>query len=241
LAFAASLLTFARCRVGLQGLRVPDSSASFVRTTGSVPHGLEAAFRAPSVILNRFDPVRLSWDSFSCVPRYRHTTCASTTPMTLPPSFGPTVATQSDAFRPCGFSPLRRFTPCRGFESIAPRSRTRFAAFPGGIPANGRPKPTTDGRSSPFPATRFTPFEEFPPPVAVPCHHGRYPLAVLSPSDRPRAEAPSRPVRRAAKSTLPTSVPVPKRRFFRVASPPYVPRLLAEPKLASHSLSVSQL
>jgi len=30
-----------------------------------------------------------------------------------------------------------------------------------------------------FPTTRFTPFEDFPSPAAVPCHHGRCPLAVV--------------------------------------------------------------
>jgi hypothetical protein len=92
LAFAASLMTFSRCRVGLQGFRLHNPSASFVRTTGSVPHGLDAAFRAPSVTLNRSDPVRLSWDSFSlCV---LHPTCLPCvhSPTTLPPSFGQVAA-----------------------------------------------------------------------------------------------------------------------------------------------------
>jgi len=43
-----------------------------------------------------------------------------------------------------------------------------------------RPKPTPNGEQTPFPATRFTPLEEFPSPVAVPHHCGRCPLAVLS-------------------------------------------------------------
>jgi len=109
--------------------------------------------------------------------------------MTLPPPFGQIAAKRPDAFRPCGFSPLRRFTPHASLGSIAPRNRTGFAAFPNELPSNGRPKPTTDGSASLFPATRFTPLEEYPSSVAVPRHRGRCPLAVLSPSDRPSAEA----------------------------------------------------
>jgi hypothetical protein len=89
-----------------------------------------------------------------------------------------------DTFRPCGFSPLQRFTPRTGFEFIAPRNRMEFATFPASAPTRCRPKSTTDGEPSPFPATRFTPSEEYPSPVAVPHHCGLCPLAVLSLLDR---------------------------------------------------------
>lgn len=98
--------------------------------------------------------------------------------MTLPPPFGQIAAKRPDAFRPCGFSPLRRFTPHTSLGSIAPRNRTGFAAFPNELPSNGRPKPTTDGSASLFPATRFTPLEEYPSSVAVPRHRGRCPPVV---------------------------------------------------------------
>jgi len=39
-----------------------------------------------------------------------------------------------------------------GLESIAPRNRKEFAAFPGFDPTFCQPKPTSDGRRSPFPA-----------------------------------------------------------------------------------------
>jgi len=47
-------------------------------------------------------------------------------------------------------------------------------------PTDSRPKPTTCGELSSVPATRFTPFEEFPSSVAVLHHCSRCPLVVLS-------------------------------------------------------------
>jgi hypothetical protein len=143
LAFAASLMTFARCRVGLQGFPSLDPSASFVRTTGSVPHGLGATFIAPVFVLDRPSPIRLSWDSFSlCAPLLTYLRsfaprrrCRRRSSQPLPSKPSP--------LRPCGFSPLRRFTPCESLGFIAPRSQTRFDAFCAARPTGGLPKPTT--------------------------------------------------------------------------------------------------
>jgi len=68
----------------------------------------------------------------------------------------------------------------------------------------------------PFPATRFTPLEEYPSSVAVPRHRGRYPLVVLSVTDRPNTEVPE-----TDPNTVPTSrrckgTPLPKRWVCRL-------------------------
>jgi hypothetical protein len=84
-----------------------------------------------------------------CVPRFRHLRRTST-PWRCCHHHSASCCHTAGAFRPCGFSPLRRFTPCRGLEFVAPRSRTRFAAFPSSAPNNGRPKPTTGGSWFPY-------------------------------------------------------------------------------------------
>jgi hypothetical protein len=104
-----------------------------------------------------------------------------------------------DLFHPRGFSPPRWFTPHRSLGSIAPRNRKGFATFPSVPPANGRPKPTTDGSASLFPATRFTPLEEYPSSVAVPHHCGRCLLAVRSFAATVTAEAFTEPCARSDK------------------------------------------
>jgi hypothetical protein len=144
--------------------------------------------------------VRLSWDSSSCVigPSSDMSCCAST-PRRHCCHCSARRCQATDTFRPRGFSPPQRFTPRTSLGFIAPRNRIEFAAFPGCVPIIRRPKSTTDGRRSPFPATRFTPFEEFRSSIAVPHHCGRYPLAVLSLHCRLCAEAPNR------SSRVPTS------------------------------------
>jgi len=87
-----------------------------------------------------------------------------------------------DTFRPRGFSPPRRFTPLTGLGFVAPRSRMGFVAFLESAPTQRQPKPTINGEQSSFPATRFTPSEEFPSSVAVPHHCGRCPLVVCDAS-----------------------------------------------------------
>jgi len=138
--------------------------------------------------------VRLSWDSSSCVigPSF-DISCRASTPRRHRCHCSARRCQATDSFRPRGFSPPRRFTPRTGLGFIAPRNRMEFAAFPGCAPIIRRPKSTTDGRRSPFPATRFTPSEEFRSSIAVPHHCGRYPLAVLPLHCRLCAEAPNRP------------------------------------------------
>jgi len=66
----------------------------------------------------------------------------------------------------------------------------------------------------PFPATRFTPLEEYRSPVAVPRHRGRYPLVVLSVSDRSCAETPERPAE-PLQQVVAVRVPLPPKHWVR--------------------------
>jgi len=113
------------------------------------------------------------------MPLFRHVLCAST-PRRHCCHRSARRYQATDMFRPRGFAPPRRLTPRKGYGLIASRNQMEFVTFPSCAPIFHRPKSTTDGRRSPFPATRFTPFKEFPSPVAVPHHCGRYPPAVLS-------------------------------------------------------------
>jgi len=191
LAFAASLMTFSRCRVGLQGFSADDPSALLVRATGSVPRGLCVTFKAPLVVLDRSSPIRLSWDSFSWCPAFDIPSCVHS-PMTLPPSFGQSQPA-TDTFRPRGFAPPRRFTPRGGlWVCCAPK--------PNGVHCvsgyRARQWPTEADNLMglvAFPAMRFAPFEEFRSSVAVPRHRGRCPLAVWSTPCHPTPKCRTRP------------------------------------------------
>jgi hypothetical protein len=108
-------------------------------------------------------------------------------------SFGSTAPTDEIPFRPRGFSPPRRFTSHRGCGFVAPRYRlwgsTRFLVW---FPVH----PKVCWTSSPFPAPRVVPSEEFPLSAAVPHHCGRYPLAIAarSPCLNPSASSPAEAV-----------------------------------------------
>lgn len=75
-----SLLTFSRCRVGLQGFSCAVLPYCSELNRGSVLRELGVAFRAPAIVPDSLRPsedcrccVRLSWDSSSCVmPLVRH-------------------------------------------------------------------------------------------------------------------------------------------------------------------------
>jgi len=124
---------------------------------------MDLALPSERLLLHRTDPHRSASLGIRsrCVPRLRH----------LPRTFTPCrrfrrhsarCCQAADTFRPCGFSPLRRFPPRRGLEFIAPRSRTRFATFPGPSPIDGRPKPTTSGSWFPFPQRVSHPLKNTP-------------------------------------------------------------------------------
>ncbi len=96
-------------------------------------------------------PVRLSWDSSSCVPHLRHVLLCVHSPATLLPPFGPSL--QSAGLVPPSWF---RTTPT---VYSAHRPRVYCTPKPDGVrgvsrlcPTYCRPKPTTDGGQSPFPA-----------------------------------------------------------------------------------------
>jgi hypothetical protein len=74
-------------------------------------------------------------------------------------------------FHPRGFAPPRWFSPRESYGSVAPRNQPRVHR----VSCVPPPRSTRRRRGSPgaFPATRFTPFEDFPSPAAVPHHCGR--------------------------------------------------------------------
>jgi hypothetical protein len=85
-------------------------------------------------------------------------------------------------FRPRGFSPPRRLSPRPGPRACCiPLPVLGFAAFPATCSQRPETRATRrrsvleiGARQARFPR-RNRPFEEFPPPAAVPCHHGPLP------------------------------------------------------------------
>jgi hypothetical protein len=111
----------------------------------------------------------------------------------LPMTFGQPFTRRPVTVRPRGFSPPRRFPPhARSgyFATRAGRGSLRFRIrgpvqrhrthSSTNLPAHLRCRRVRDPLSGarPIPATRFTPFEEFRSPVAVPHRCGRCPLVV---------------------------------------------------------------
>jgi hypothetical protein len=119
-------------------------------------------------------------------PSHRYTLCAST-----PGSRGSlraSAATRRLMFRPRGFSPPRRFAPRKGRGFIAPRNRSRVRRVSCMPPTRAARRRRV--RTGSVPATRFTPFEDFPSPAAVPHHCGRcLPAVTVLPGagSRPRS------------------------------------------------------
>jgi hypothetical protein len=127
-------------------------------------------------------------------------------PVTLPPLSSDRCQPAS-AFRPCGFSPPRRFTP---------HSRSRACCIP--VPEGVRrvsshchrePVPpsedddTTRASMRPFPQAPFTPLEEVPPTAAASHHCDRCLLAVKPP---PLHNTSAVPLRRPSTSRLCSAV-----------------------------------
>jgi len=158
-----------------------------------------------------------------CAPPSTYPPCVHS-PTALPRSFGPSAATHPDSFRPRGFSPPRRFAPLD-------RPRVCCAPKPNGVRCVSRNPHRAVGRSQPtwtrcpFPATRFTPLEEFPSSAAAPRHRGRCPHAVpavRSRTVRRSARCDITPFRQAASRNrhAPRVVPAASRRAALRASTP---------------------
>jgi hypothetical protein len=129
----------------------------------------------------------LSWDSSA--PSHRHTPSAST-PRSRS-SLRADAATRRLAFHPRGFAPPRWFAPRKGRGSVAPRNRSRVRRV-SCVPPCRATRRRLGGTGS-VPATRFTPFEDFPSPEAVPHHCGRcLPAVTVLPGSGPgRGRGPS--------------------------------------------------
>jgi len=105
-------------------------------------------------------------------------------------SVRPAVTKRPVLFRPRGFSPPRRLTPRPGPECIATRAGQDSLRFTLSLPTQSLDKSMDrSGNPTRLPATRFTPFEEYPSSVAVPHHCGRCLPAVTSPASLAEAEA----------------------------------------------------
>jgi hypothetical protein len=88
----------------------------------------------------------------------------------------------------------------RDFGFVAPRSRPGFVTFRDDRPIQHLTEAKhRRGVAAPFPATRFTPLEEYPSSVAVPHHCGRCLLAVRSFAATVTAEAFTEPCARSDK------------------------------------------
>jgi hypothetical protein len=131
-------------------------------------HGLVLSFRAlaralePPLVGSSSRGIRVS-------PSHRHTSHTST-PRSRSPFRSDTAKCQL-TFRPRGFAPPRRFTPRESHGSVAPRNRSKVRRVSCVPPARATRRRLD--RTGTFPATRFTPFEDFPSPAAVPHHCGR--------------------------------------------------------------------
>lgn len=101
----------------------------------------------------------------------------SVSPLPVQPRGFPFAASvpPTRVFRPRGLAPPRRLAPHKVRGPIASRFRSWGSL---GFPV---PRPfdrSRRGLTGRVPPMQFIPFEERHSPVAVPCHHGRFPLVV---------------------------------------------------------------
>jgi len=89
-------------------------------------------------------------------------------------------------FRPCGFSPLRQFSPGRGCGLVS--SHNRLLGPPRFQLAAARPTEAVRPACVPSPATQ-TPFKVFPSSAAVPRHRGLMPSCRCLPLWRTRTRS----------------------------------------------------
>jgi hypothetical protein len=171
--FAAPLSTFDRYRPGPQGLPCAGSRSLLVTTTERVPPDLRLIFRATRWVrgslaaLARHPATCLSWDSFKA--------CAllPTLPVRVRSRSLENAASNqlTDAIRPRGFAPPRRFAPRSGSRACCIPEPARVRS----VSASRRPLPhdPPEGGASfgpeatGHPRYALTPLEEVPPTAAV--------------------------------------------------------------------------
>jgi hypothetical protein len=107
------------------------------------------------------------------------------------PSHRRLVATPAVSFHPCGFPPLRRFTPVVSSGGIALQNQKGFVTFPARRSLASRARRNVFAlwleTFLAFPATQV-PLKGYPLPTAVPRHRGRCLLGVTSPGGRHAAQ-----------------------------------------------------
>jgi hypothetical protein len=204
LAFSAPSVTFRRCRPGLRG--VSDSATDLGRSRGP-----------PALMTLSSPPERSceSWRRLSATPplmRFAPSQCA------LPPAYLSCVHSQEPklpSVRRC--QPSNHVPPpwFRTTMTAYSTRESRVCCTP--QPAKGSPRflrPGTEPAREPswiplaVPATRFTPFEDFPSSAAVPHHCGRCLHAVADhrparqPAEAGRCAVRSRPKPEASNRVL---------------------------------------
>ena len=108
------------------------------------------------------------------------------------PSHRRLVATPAVSFHPCGFPPLRRFTPVVSSRGIALQNQKGFVTFPACRSLTSRARRNVFAlwfeTFLAFPATQV-PLKGYPLPTAVPRHRGRCLLGVTSHAKRYAAQS----------------------------------------------------
>jgi hypothetical protein len=162
LAYPAPLLTFrpspVRASRGFPS-RSPASAEASNRRPSWPCRLLQSARWSAGITSRRF---LLSWDSSVSLP-------SAYLRASTPRSRGPLrtdAATRRFTFHPRGFAPPRWFSPHWSYGSVAPRNRPRVRRVSCLPPTRAVRRRL--GPSGTLPATRFTPFEDFPSPAAVP-------------------------------------------------------------------------
>jgi len=153
----------------------------------------------------------LSWDSSVSLPSAY---LQASTPRSRSP-LRTSAATRRFTFHPRGFAPPRWFSPHWSYGSVAPRNRPRVRRV-SCMPPTRSVRRRLESPGS-LPATRFTPFEDFPSPAAAPHHCGRClpAVTVLPGAASDRSRLPCRPPPTEVRSVHPCSRWVP---FVRKSS-----------------------
>jgi len=138
--------------------RSPPSAEAWERRPSWPCPLLQSARWSAGIPSRRF---LLSWDSSVSLPSVY---LRASTPRSRG-SLRTSAATRRFSFHPRGFAPPRWFAPHWSYGSVAPRNRPRVrrvSCVPPARAARKRLEPTGT-----IPATRFTPFEDFPSSAAV--------------------------------------------------------------------------
>jgi len=227
LVFATPFLTFACCQVGLQGRPESVVPTQSVMIMWSGPLHLHLSFRvcdsSRAGSVGPVSPPAISASSYGIRVAFPPTSLIS---RPLPPDskawLRQPTTTAVCMFRPRGFSPPRQFPPRASHEFVAPHCQPKVHCVSSDYVHIHR-RSCRYGAVFEFPATRFTPLEEFHSSAAAPRHRGRCLPVVTTPSLLRRAVRDSR-----SRSSSPPATSVKKSRApfcsapsrIAIASPP---------------------